>query len=97
MAQTWLSNVVSNQGLTAKKFFQTKSSWDADLIPLRTLQLLSGDVRTVSDATGVLAINDAGDWKVENRGNYHRELQMVIGVLRMLAMGPGRVKTWPSE
>lgn len=45
------------------QFFLSESYWDADLITMRTLQLLGDDPLTASDADGVLVIDDTGDSK----------------------------------
>jgi len=45
------------------QFFLSESCLDADLIAMRTLQLLSDDPLTASDADGVLVIDDTGDRK----------------------------------
>jgi hypothetical protein len=43
------------------QFFLTESCWDADLITMRTLQLLGDEPLTASDADGVLVIDDTID------------------------------------
>jgi hypothetical protein len=45
------------------QFFLSESCWDADLITMRTLQLLGDDPLTASDADGVLVIDDTGERK----------------------------------
>lgn len=45
------------------QFFLSESCWDADLITMRTLQLLGDDPLTASDEDGVLVIDDTGDRK----------------------------------
>jgi len=45
------------------QFFLSESCWDADLITMRTLQLLGDDPLTASDADGVLVIDDTVDRK----------------------------------
>jgi SRSO17 transposase len=45
------------------QFFLSESSWDADAMTTRTLQLLGEDPLTASDANGVLVIDDTGDRK----------------------------------
>lgn len=45
------------------QFFLSESSWDADAMTARTLQLLGEDTLTASDANGVLVIDDTGDRK----------------------------------
>lgn len=45
------------------QFFLSESSWDADAVTARTLQLLGEDRLTASDPDGVLVIDDTGDRK----------------------------------
>jgi SRSO17 transposase len=45
------------------QFFLSESCWNADLITMRTLQLLGDDRWTASDTDGVLVIDDTGDRK----------------------------------
>ena len=42
------------------QFFLSESSWDADAMTARTLQLLGEDTLTASDANGVLVNDDTG-------------------------------------
>jgi len=45
------------------QFFLSESTWEADAVTARTLQLLGTDSLTASNADGVLVIDDTGDRK----------------------------------